>query len=589
MVDEFNVLIKNATIVDGVNKAYRGSIGIKGERISAIGNVSGDAEKVVNATGLIAMPGFVDPHSHADGSLLFYPKAESAVMQGCTTVVAGQCGGSPAPLNEYMRPPMVLIDEIFEQSPYLYYAPTVLPIDTVNDLMKKKYGWTIDYRTMGEYFQRVEEMGISMNYVPLVGHGTVRIAVMGEDYKRHSTKPELDQMKELIHQAMKEGCRGQSAGLDYDPDVFADSSEIDECVAVLKDYGGIYFPHWRRTGRRREVKLGTGYAEPIEGIFEVIDTCRKTGVKLNIAHHAPGWHTIPTMTQEIGKAIGESSVAPIDKAVEEGLDVSFDVIPWPCWEPFPYICGPHFAQYLRLLGSRQKLAEWLKVDEFRKTAWEEIESGRLFQRVVINPCLNTHWAENFKIVEHKNLEYVGKTLDQVAKNLEKDPWNTLCDLIVEDPDSKGAHTDYRGHEEQMKVMFNHPVAAIGLDVTVSDNKWAQKTPPWNIFLPDVFSGYIKFFLRYVRDSSFLTMEEAVQKCATIPARNCEVEDRGILRVGSYADVVLIDFKNLNIVGHPELSNDYPTGIEYVFVNGTVVVENGKHTGATPGKILKRKT
>jgi len=113
---------------------------------------------------------------------------------------------------------------------------------------------------------------------------------------------------------------------------------------------------------------------------------------------------------------------------------------------------------------------------------------------------------------------VGKTLDQVAKNLEKDPWNTLCDLIVEDPDSKGAHTDYRGHEEQMKVMFNHPVAAIGLDVTVSDNKWAQKTPPWNIFLPDVFSGYIKFFLRYVRESSFLTMEEAVQKCATIPAR-----------------------------------------------------------------------
>lgn len=588
MVDELNVLIKNATIVDGINKAYRGSIGVKGERISAIGDVSYDAEKVVNAAGLIAMPGFVDPHSHADGSLLFYPKAESAVMQGCTTVVAGQCGGSPAPLNEYIRPPRVLIDEVYEHSPYLYHAPTLLPLDTVNDMMKKKYGWTIDYQTMGEYLRQVEGTGISINYAPLVGHGTIRFAVMGEDYKRHSTSAELDQMKELIHKAMGQGCRGISAGLDYDPDVFAGPDEIDECVAVVKEYRGMYFPHWRRTGRRRDIKLGTGYAEPIEGIMEVIETYRKTGVRLHIAHLAPGWHTIPPMTAEIGEAVGNATLSPIDKAIEEGLDVSFDVIPWPCWEPFPYLCGPHFAQWLRLLGSRDRLAEWLNSEDFRKLAWEDIASGRMFQRVVINPCLNKHWAENFKIVEHKNREYTGKTLAQIAEKIEKDPWNALCDIIVDDPDSRGAHTDYRGHEEQMKVFFKSPAGAVGLDVPVSEEKWEQSTPPWGIPLPDTYSGYPKFFMRYVRDSNFLTLEEAVQKCATFPARFCNIKDRGVIRPGAYADIVLMDLQNLGIVGHPELSTRYPTGIRYVFVNGVIVIEEGKHTGTTPGKVLRLK-
>ena len=589
MVDEYDILIKNTTIVDGVKKAFKGSIGIKDKRITAIGQIRGDAKKVIDETDLMAMPGFVDPHSHADGGLLFYPKAESALMQGCTTVIAGQCGGSPAPLNEYFRPPRELVDEIFKENPYLYYAPTLLSLDVVNDLMNEKYGWTIDYRTMGEYFKCIKSKGISINYMPIVGHGTVRFAVMGEDYKRHSTRTELDQMKEMIHQAMKEGCRGLSTGLDYDPDVFADSSEITECVEVLKDYGGIYFPHWVRTGRRRGIKLGTGYAEPIDGILEVIETCRNTGVKLNIAHLAPGYHTIPPMTPGMGKAIGEATVAPIDKAIEEGLDITFDVIPWPCWEPFPYLCGPHFFQYLRLLGSREKLAEWLKVEEFRNKAWEEIESGKIFQRVVINPCLNKHWAENFKIVEHKNKEYAGKTLAQVAEKLGKDPWNTLCDIIVEDPDSKGAHSDYRGNEEQMKVMIKHPVAATCLDVTLSDTKWEKKTPPWNILLPDLFSGYTKFFIRYVKNSNFLTIEEAVQKCATIPAKNCNVEDRGIIKVGSFADIVLMNFNKLNIVSYPELSNEYPTGIEYVLVNGITVVEKGKHTETTPGEILKKKT
>lgn len=139
----------------------------------------------------------------------------------------------------------------------------------------------------------------------------------------------------------------------------------------------------------------------------------------------------------------------------------------------------------------------------------------------------------------------------------------------------------------MKIFFKHPAGAIDLDVSVMGDKWEQKSPPWNIPLPDTYSGYPKFFIRYVRDGDFLTLEEAVQKCTVSPAKFCKIKDRGVIRAGAYADIVLMDLPNLSIVGHPKLSTDYPTGIPYVFVNGVTVVEGGKHTGARPGKILKR--
>jgi len=587
-LSDFDVKISKARIVDGKNKEYIGSIGVKDGRIIETGKVTGDTEREIDASGLYALPGFVDPHSHGDWGFAWYPNCESAVMQGCTTVVAGQCGLSPAPLREYVQAPGVLWDEVYEKDPYLYHGKSLHKLEDINELHEAKFGWKIEYKTMGNYFELLRKQGIGINYVPLVGHGTIKYCVMGEDYKREAKPEEVSEMKELIHQAMTEGCRGFSIGLDYDPDVFASKEEIDECVAVLKEYDGIYVPHWRRTGRRRNIKMGSYSAEPIEGIKEVIETARKTGVRLNIAHLAPGWHTVPPMTPMIGEAVGKATLKPIDDALEEGLDINFDVIPWECWEPFPYLCSLHFTQWLRLLGSREKLVEWLKVDEFRQKAWDEIEEGKLFQRLVINPCVNPHWAENFKIVTHKNPEYAGKTLAEAAKIHGKDSWNTLCDLIVLDPDSMGAHTDYRGIEAQMMEFFKHRLGTAGLDVGIRDDKDVMnRNPPYATPLPDTFSGYPKFFMRYVRDSDFLTMEEAVQKTSTIPAKTYKLKDRGTLLPGGYADIVLMDLEKLDHTGHPELTTTYPKGIPYVLVNGKVVVENGVHTGTRPGVILTR--
>ena len=583
-----SILIKNATVVDGVGKRFKGSILVTGDRITETGQVTGDADTVIDADGLVAMPGFIDPHSHADHGLAFYPCCESAVMQGCTTVAAGQCGGSPAPLNEYMRPVGELKDEIFESRPYLYHGPFLLRVEEVNTLMKEKYGWTIDYRTMGEYFDHIQSQGIAVNYVPLLGHGTVRVAVMGEDYKREASPDEVDEMKTHIHMGMLEGCRGMSAGLDYDPDVFATREEMNMCVAALKEHDGIYVPHWRRTGRRRNIKMGGYSSEPIEGIREVIDTARVTGVRLNIAHLAPGWYAQPTMTPGIASAVGRSTLEPIDEALREGLDVNFDVIPWTCWEPFPYLCSLHFAQWLRLLGSRERLAEWLRVDEFRQRAWDEIESGKLFQRLVVNPCINSHWAENFRIVTHREQEYSGVSLAEAADRMGKDPWNTLCDLIVADPDSMGAHTDYRGSEEQMLEFFKHPLGAVGLDVGVMDDRSVMnRTPPYGTPLPDTFSGYVNFFTRYVRDNPVFTLEQAVQKTSTIPAKTYRVKDRGTLQPEAYADIVLMDMDRLGFRMPMELNTAYPTGVPYVIVNGEVVVNRGIHTGKRPGVVLTR--
>ena len=182
----------------------------------------------------------------------------------------------------------------------------------------------------------------------------------------------------------------------------------------------------------------------------------------------------------------------------------------------------------------------------------------------------------------------GVTLAVAAKILEKDPWNALCDLIIADPDSMGAHTDYRGIEAQMKEFFRHPRGTVGLDVGIIDDRGTMKMyPPYATPLPDTFSGYPKFFMRYVRDSDVLTMEEAVQKTSTIPAKTYRLKDRGTLVKGVHADIVLMDQDALDHTGHPELTVTYPKGIPYVLVNGEVVVDNGVHNGSRPGSILRR--
>jgi N-acyl-D-aspartate/D-glutamate deacylase len=263
-LDEFDYLVKEVLIVEGTGKnPYKGSMGIKGDKIVALGEARNDARNVVEARGLTAIPGFIDAHSHFDQTVLWYPKCESGVMQGITTFIGGQCGHSMAPVGDLGSIPIMLSDHLVELDPFKYYPnKRFYPIDQVNEWMKDLYGWTIDWKTMGGFFKKVEEVGFSMNYAPLVGHATIRRMVMGLDSKRDSSTKEMKEMRELIIEAMEDGCIGMSAGLDYDPDVYASNEEIIDGVSALKNYNGVYCPHWKKTGIRVGVTAGRHHLNP---------------------------------------------------------------------------------------------------------------------------------------------------------------------------------------------------------------------------------------------------------------------------------------------------------------------------------------
>ncbi len=590
MFMEYDVLVKNVTIVEGTGKkAYKGSLAVKGDRVVETGAVKGDAAETIDAKGLTAVPGFIDAHSHVDWALLWFPKTESHVMQGITTFVGGQCGGSPAPLGEYIQVPWLLQDHLVDLEPYKYYPRTPWHrLEKVNEWMEEIYGWTLDWETMGGFFERVEKTGISINYAPLLGHGTVRTKVMGLDYKRHSTAEEREQMHELIHQAMEEGCIGLSAGLDYDPDVFADQDEIVEAVAQIREYGGVYCPHWRRTGRRRGVAAGHVPNEKITALMECVDVHEKTGVRLHFAHLSTGWQIYPDAPPELEEANLKATIDMITRDSEGELDVTWDAIPFLVRGGFsvmPYLCGL-LEPWLRELGSREALGKWLAVPDFRKEVLEAIKAGKWFIRVAYNPNTNPRWAENLTVTRSKVKGIDGKSVAKIAEERENDPWETYCDIIVEDPDTRGV-TGTMSFSPAYLQYYTNPKGMVGLDTLVQDEEYQAKNPPWSLPGINTFAAFPIFYKTLVNERKVFTLEEAVQKTSVMAARVHNLEGRGTIEPGSHADIVLMDLPHLEIKANEIEPRKYPDGVRYVFVNGIPVVKEGRHTGATPGRVLKR--
>ncbi|MFQ6054016.1 MAG: amidohydrolase family protein, partial [Candidatus Bathyarchaeia archaeon] len=581
---EFDVLIENATIVEGTGKkAYKGSIGVVGEKVAALGEVKGDSKEVVDAEGLTALPGFVDAHSHADWTLLWYPRCESYVMQGVTTFVGGQCGGSPGPVGEHVRVPRLLMDHLPDLDPFKFYPKLpYYPLDQVNEWMKEIFGWTIDWETMGGFFERVEEVGISMNYAPLVGHGSIRTKVMGLDYKRHSTEEEQAQMRELIAEAMEEGCIGMSAGLDYDPDVFAAHEEIVDGVKVLKKYDGIYCPHWRRTGRRRGIAAGHVPNEKITALMECVDCHKKTGVRLHFAHLSTGWQIHPPAPDELEEANLRVTIETITRESKGEMDITWDAIPQLVRGGFavmPYLCSL-YSPWLRELGGREAFGKWLKVKDFREEVKDAIRRGKWFIRVLYNPNTNPRWAEYIFVVKSRSPGLDGKSIAQIAEERGTDPWDTYFDIIAEDPDTRGV-TGQLMPRACYNRYYTLPSGMVGLDTSVFDDKYQAKNPPYTIPGINTYSAYPIFYIKYVRDGDLFTLEEAVEKTSTMPARVHKLEGRGVLQEGSYADIVLMDIPNLKVLGDELEPRRYPEGIRYVFLNGVPVVKEGEHTDNRP--------
>ena len=587
MSEEHDVLIENAFIVDGTGAPrFKGAVAVRGERISGVYKVKpeGDAETVIDAKGLSLTPGFIDVHNHVDLSILYYPRAESFVRQGITSFVGGHCGDSPGPYGDLVGEPWFLMDLYDDVRPRMYRNDWQIPRDLINPRHRELYGWEIDWGTMGEFFERVEKTGLTPNYAPLVGHGDVRTLVMGKDYKRKAKKREITEMRKHIEQAMLDGCIGVSVGRTYEPGKYATFEEVLACARIAKRYGGIYASHCLYTkGPQEEGKEQP--PNPIAGVLEAIDIGRRAKIPVQISHLGNRFVVHPPENRIMDEASVRATLKAIDDAREEGLDVHFDVIPHHTTGGIftsPWLAGI-LNPWLKTAGSFENLAEALKMEDLRDDIKEKIKAGKLF---MLNPRRFPYWAKASIVRECKEERFVDKSIKQIAEELEKEPVDALMDVLVADPETK--YVRQRIKDDWLKLeYYKHPAVMIGCDTFAVDEKARNRHPSWLLPNENAFGGMARYLRRSVREEKILTLEEAIRKITSLPARKHMMKDRGVIETGAYADLVVMDPETVSDMGDQLEPRRYAKGILHVFVNGVQVVKDSEHTGARPGKILYR--
>jgi len=582
-VEEYDLVIKGGTIVDGTGSpAFKGSIGIKGDKISSVSSEELKGAEIIDATNLVVAPGFIDAHSHADKTLPIFPTADNYVMQGITTTVGGNCGNTIAPILEWWPPNIVWdLDIIYELSPYKYYFDGMFPADEVKKKIKERYNVEIGWGSFREFLDWLESRKISVNHVPLIGHNTIRAEVMGPEWKRDPTDQELEKMKELIREAMDAGAFGLSTGLDYQPGVFSKTEEIIELVKVVKAFGGIYATHWRRTGLRRE--RAKPITEKIKGIIEAVEISRRTGVPVQISHITLGYTIMPLPPPNLIEAAVEATLKVIDDARKQGIKVCFDVIPNTTGGTMTSIyLANALLPWLNVAGSRQGLAKALKMKDFRDELRSIITAGKWWG---INPIVNPYWAQTIKVVVCKVQNWVGKTIDEIAKLESTDDLGALFMVLMKDPDTKIKRLGLRSDHE-IATFLKHECCMVGLDTYAFDDKWEMKGPPFYLPHPNTFGGMARYFRRYFREMKVFSLVEAVRRVTSLPASVFGLNGRGVLKQGAYADIVVFNPDTISDIEDPLEPRRYPKGIHYVIVNGEIVVREGRHTGKRPGKVFR---
>ena len=544
----FDIGILGGRIVDGAgNPWYVGDIGVAGKKIAKMGKIDkSECRRTVDARGLYVCPGFIDIHTHSDITVLIYPGCDSTLRQGVTTHLIGNCGQSAAPLRE----------------PYVDVWKTYWG-DWAGPLEKD------DWRTFGEYLKILERSGVGHNIAALVGHGAVRTAALGAERRAPNPK-ELKLMKGLVDEAMRSGAFGLSTGLVYPPGSFAKTDEIVELCKVVAKYGGMYASHIR--GERETIA---------DAIKEAIMIGERSGVRVQISHNCPkigAW----------GRA--KETLGLVEKARKRGLDVTVDNDVHT--DLAPALSGS-LPQYLAELKKKDML-EHIKSKSNRNRIKKEIIEDKLpafgpsgllkhglFNRIFIMHC-----------PEQKKLE--GKTIEQVAKERRKDPFETYFDLMVEENDDIIAIFDYIS-EDDIKRVLVHPLVMVSSDCATWADRGPLTDPP--SYQPCAFGEYPGILERYVRDEELLTMQEAIRKMTSFPAQRIGLLDRGLLRPGMKADIAIIDLDKVrdratNLWPHEypfkNYPHRYPDGIPFVIVNGIVAVDKGKQTKALAGEVLRHK-
>lgn len=528
-------------MVDGAgNPWFHGDVAVADGRIAAIGRLAeAEAERAVDAGGLVVAPGFIDAHSHSDGGVLVYPQMESTLAQGITTVVAGQCGGSPAPIDPEMR-------ELLEERASKHMPPGV----------EFKITWT----TFDEYLRRVEKVGVGANIARHIGHSTVRAAAMGFD-ARQPTEAELEEMRRLTEEAMEAGAYGLSTGLIYPPGMYATTDEIVELAKVAARYDGVYDSHIRGEG----VTL-------LKALAEAIEIGERAGLPVHISHHKAAGKSAWCLSVE--------TLRMMEKARGRGVDVTFDQYPYRAGSTSLATLLPPWAHD----GGIEKLLERLGDAEDRERMRRDIETGlpgwENFAGAIgwENIMISFVSSEENKAAEGKNLVEVKEMRG------EPDEFTALYKMLLEEEGAAGMIL-FSMQEEDVRRIMKHPLHMVGTDSSsiASTGPFAMGKPH-----PRHFGTYPKILGRYVREHGVLRLEEAVRKMTSFPAQRFGIPDRGLLRPGMCADIAVFDPETVLDNATYQNPHQLPDGIPYVVVNGVVAVDRGRCMGALAGMVLRKK-
>jgi len=530
---QYDLVIRNGLVIDGSGRpGYRADLAIKGDRIVRIGKLkNAGAGREIDAAGMVVAPGFIDMLGQSETYLLIDPRAMSKVMMGVTTEVTGE-GESIAPINERL---------IKEQEDFL-----------------RRFNLTIDWRTLDEYFKRLEKQGSGVNLATFVGATQLREYVVGFD-NRPPTPAELEQMKQLVAAAMKDGALGVSTSLQYVPARFAKTDELVELAKVARQYGGIYATHQRSEANALD-----------ESLAEVFQIARQARIPVEI------WHLKTAYKKNWGRM--PEVLAKIKRARAEGLDITADIYPYIAGSTSLSACLPPWA----LEGGTEKMLSRLQDTRIRRQLKEEITTDH---KEWENIYLGSGGASGVLIgsVVNRDLDAMqGKRVSQIAEEQGKEPLDALFDLILADHGQTGA-IYFMMKEEDMRTAMQSPFVSFCTDSGARANDGPLAGSKSH---PRGWGSYPRILGRYVRDERLLTLPQAIHKMTAMPAKRVGLRDRGLLLAGSYADITIFDPKTVIDRATFEAPNQHPVGINYVIVNGQISVDNGKRTPALAGRALR---
>lgn len=531
-METYDLIIKNAKIVDGTGGPwFRGDICVKGKSIVSVGKCKDDtyATNVIDARDKVLAPGFIDIHCHYDLSLFRDPVVLTALRQGVTTCVISHCGTSPAPIKKEK------VDLIDKYTGFIKAGTEV------------KWNW----QSLGDYLDILEKQKLGINIAAFVGLGTIRLNVMGYDNRR-PTVEELTEMKYLIEESMNEGAFGITTGLVYPPGVYTEPEEIIAAAKAVKKYNGLYLSHMRSETDRLT-----------EAVKELIDVAEKNEIPGQIGHLKAG-----------GKknwGIAGKVLQLLEKARQRGVDITVDQYPYNSASTTLRAILPPWAQ----TGGVEELLKRIQDPVIRRRISHEISSNEEYE----NFYIHSGGAEGITLAyTPETPEYEGKSLAETADLAGKDPIEAALDIIIANK-GKDLACYFMMDDEDVKNIMKHPTVMIGSD-SIPSSPGAKGHPRTCGTFPRVLG-------KYVRQENALRLEEAVRKMTGFPAGRLNLPKKGLIKAGMDADLVVFDPDT--VIDKSDYLNPFrePEGIDYVIVNGKIVIEKGGFTGARVGRVIKR--